>query len=434
MPRHIYFQIIALLVTAQILFGCAQTEPAAPPAQEEPVTITFYKRGYVEGGEDVTSVTNRQAVEAFEKRNPNINVEIVGVPWTNEGTVMMDEAMASGKDINVFSVTPGNLIGLARDNKVSNIEPFLTEEDKADFYANGLQAAAVDGKVYAWPIWVVTFSIFANPDIFAERGVALPTIENPWTWEEFLAAAQQLTYQKADGTQVYGFTAPSLWWSMEKFPLYYIDGGRVFSPDGKRFVQNNADAVSGLEKIVELYQQGIVPPGYEDIVDQDANQALFKNGEVAMQLTMPAYIRELEEGDYPVTVLPIPVGDMGKQVTTGAFGMYAVYNNDDPAKLKASHEFAKYITGSDVALDVPGYQLAPSLRRSNQSFATSPNRATIAKLVEYGIFESPVNISSDLNEIYGETLKQVVLGQKSAQSAMDELAPLFQQELDKSWQ
>ncbi|GAB4450626.1 MAG: hypothetical protein Kow0031_33120 [Anaerolineae bacterium] len=433
MPKYSHTTIMLLFIFAQLLMGCSQPEPAAAPAVEEPVTITFYKRGYVEGGDDVTSVTNKQAVEAFERRNPNINVEIVGVPWSNEGTVLLDEALASGDNINVFSVTPGNLIGLAREGKVSNIEPFLTEEDQADFYTNGLQAAAVDGKVYAWPIWVVTFSIFANPDIFAERGVPLPTLEEPWTWDEFLAAAKQLSYQKPDGTQVYGFTAPSVWWSMQNFPIYYIDGGRVFSPDGKRFVQNNADAVSGLQKIVELYQQGIVPPGYEDQVTQDDNQELFKNGEVAMQLTMPAYIRELEEGDYPVTVLPIPTGDLGKLVTTGAFGMYAVYNSDDPAKLAASHEFAKYITGSQVALDVPGYQLAPSLRRSNQSFATSPNRAAIAKLVEYGIFEAPVNISTDLNARYGETLKQVVLGEKTAQAAMDELAPLFQKELDEVW-
>ena len=39
------------------------------PAQE-PVTISFYKRGYAEGGTDITSVTNAKAVEAFEKTKP----------------------------------------------------------------------------------------------------------------------------------------------------------------------------------------------------------------------------------------------------------------------------------------------------------------------------------------------------------------------------
>ena len=107
----------------------------------------------------------------------------------------------------MFRVTSPNLPRYAKQGVLSDIEPFLTDDDKTDFYPSGFQVATVDGKVWAWPLWVTAITIFANTDIFKEKGVALPTLDKPWTWDQFVDAAKKLTYKKADGTQVYGFTA-----------------------------------------------------------------------------------------------------------------------------------------------------------------------------------------------------------------------------------
>jgi multiple sugar transport system substrate-binding protein len=417
-----------LLLIASLCLGACTVH--VPQATAEPTTITFYKRGYVEGGTDITSVTNAKAVEMFEQQHPDINVNIVGVPWTLEGNAQLQAALDSGQDINVFSVNPDDLIQFAREGKVSSIEPFLTEQDRADFYASGLQAAAVDGQVYAWPIWVTASSIFANKDLLAERGVDPATIDDPWTWDQFVEAAKQLTYQRPDGRPVYGFTVSSDWWTSGFYPIFYIDGGRILSPDGRRFVQNAPEALSGLQKVADMAEVHQVTPPDFGIVSQADAWEQFKNGQVAMLISTPAFIRQLEEEEFPLIVLPPPSGELGKIVTTGGFGMYGVYNTDDQAKLEASHEFAKYITGSQVAQDVPGYQLAPGLRRSNTGYATTPNREIIAKLVEFGVYEAPVPISADLNARYTEALTAVVTGQKTAEEAMDEIAPIYQKELD----
>lgn len=412
------------------LVGC--TGPLALPAVAEPVSITFYKRGYVAGGTDITSVTNAKAVEMFEQRHPDIKVNIVGVPWTLEGDAQLQAALESGQDINVFSVNPDDLIRFAREGKVSSLEPFLTDEDRADFYASGLQAAAVDGQVYAWPIWVTASSIFANKELLAERGVELPSIDDPWSWDEFVTAAKQLTYQKSDGQPVYGFTASAEWWTSGYYPIFYIDGGRILSPDGRRFVQNAPEALSGLQKVADLNQVHRVTPPDFGVLDQAKVGEQFRNGEVAMLISTPAFMRQLEEEDenFPLAVLPPPTGALNKIVTTGGFGMYGVVNVADSAELRAAHEFAKYITGSQVAQDVPGYQLAPSLRRSNTSYATSPNREVIGKLVEYGVYEASIPTSAELNARYTEALTAIVTGQKTPEEAMNEIAPAYQAELD----
>ncbi len=445
--------VSVLVILSTLLSACAAAPTAAPtpakaaeapkaaapteapkatqPAAAKAVTLTFYQRGYTEGGTDATSVTTAQAIEIFQKANPNVKVNIVGIPWTTEGDTKLEAALAAKTEINVFRVTSPNLPRYAKQGILSPIEPFLTDDDKKDFYPSGFQAATVDGKAWAWPLWVTAISVFANTDIFKERGVDLPTMEKPWTWDQFVEAAKKLTYKKADGTQVYGFTASSKWGAVEYYPLMYIDGGRTISADGKKFVQNAPEGLSALQKIADLaLVHKVTPPDY-GTVDQAGVRTQFKDRKtVAMLMSTPGFIPDLEKESFPLAVIPPPTGTLNKLVTNGAFGLYAVVNTDDKDKLKAAHDFAKYLTGSQVAKDIPGWQLAPGLRRSNTGYATNANRAVIAKLVEFGVYEAPVATSAELGTKYGAALQAIILGKQTPKQAMDEIAPDYQKELD----
>lgn len=453
--KRMFVLITLLVIVSQLALACtpapapaptaapaaAQPQAAAPEPTKAPeptqapaakqVTLTFYQRGYTEGGTDATSVSTAKAIEIFQQNNPNVKVNIVGIPWTAEGDTKLEAALAAKSDINVFRVTSPNLPRYAKQGVLSSIEPFLTEEDKADFYPSGFQVATVDGKIWAWPLWVTAISLFANKDIFAERGVELPTLEKPWTWDQFVEAAKKLTYTKADGTQVYGFSASSKWGAVEYYPLMYIDGGRILSADGKKFVQNQPEGVSALQKLADLALVHKVTPPDFGTVDQAGVRAQFKERQtLAMLMSTPGFVPDLEKSNFPLAVLPPPTGDMGKLVTNGAFGLYAVVAVDDQDTLKAAHELAKYLTGSQVAKDIPGWQLAPGLRKSNTGYATNDNRAVIAKLVEYGVYEAPVATSAELGTKYGAALQSIILGKQTAKEAMDEIAPEYQKELD----
>ena len=433
--KRLYSVLAIVVVLSMLVSGCTAVAPsgesgAAAPSGEK-TTIVFYQRGYVEGGTDAGSVNTAKAIEIFEQNNPDINVEIVGIPWTAEGDTKLETALAGGTDINIFRVTSPNLPRYAKQGILSEITPYLTDEDKADFYESAFQVATVDGKVWAWPLWVTAISLFANTDILAERGVELPTMENPWTWDEFVAATQQLTYTKDDGTQVYGFTSSSKWGAVEYYPLMYIDGGRILSADGTQFVQNQPEGVSALDKLASLALEYKVTPPDFGTVDQAGVRSQFKDLQsVALLMSTPGFIPDLENSGFPLAVLPPPTGDMGSLVTNGAFGLFAVVDVEDEAKVAASHKLASYLTGSQVAKDVEGWQLAPGLRRSNTSYATTPSREVVAKLVEYGVYEAPVATSAELGAQYGAELQAIILGEKTAQEAMDEIAPAYQAELD----
>jgi len=423
--------LLSLLVIISMVLAACGAEPPTPTPKPKVVTITFYQRGYTEGGNDATSITTAKAIEIFQKNNPNVKVNIVGIPWTTEGDTKLEAALAAKTDINIFRVTSPNLPRYAQQGILSEITPFLTAEDKADFYPSGFQVATVNGKVWAWPLWVTAISIFANTDIFKERNVALPTLEKPWSWDEFVAAAKQLTFKRADGTQIYGFTSSSKWGAVEYYPLMYIDGGRILSPDGKKFVQNSPEGISALQKIADLALVHKVTPPDFGTVDQATVRTQFKDRRtVAMLMSTPGFIPDLDKEKFPLAVIPPPVGKLGKTVTNGAFGLYAVVNVADKDQVKAAHDLARYLTGSQVAKDIPGWQLAPGLRKSNTGYATDANRAMIAKLVEYGVYEAPVATSAELGNTYGAALQAIILGKKTAKEAMDEIAPIYQKELD----
>jgi len=427
------YTIVALLVVlAMLMSACAAVAPTGGAGEGAAKTkIVFYQRGYVEGGTDAGSVNTDKAIAVFEANNPDIDVEIVGIPWTAEGDTKLETALAGGTDINVFRVTSPNLPRYAKQGILSEITPYLTDEDKADFYESAFQVATVDGKVWAWPLWVTAISLFANTDILADRGVDLPSLDDPWTWDEFVEAAKQLTYTRDDGTQVYGFTSSSRWGAVEYYPLMYIDGGRILSADGTQFVQNQPEGVSALDKIASLALEHKVTPPDFGTVDQATVRSQFKDLQsVALVMSTPGFIPDLENSGFPVAVLPPPTGDMGSLVTNGAFGLFAVVDVDDEAKEAAAHRLANYLTGSQVAQDVEGWQLAPGLRRSNTSYATTPGREIIAKLVEFGVYEAPVATSAELGAQYGAALQAIILGESSAQEAMDAIAPAYQAELD----
>ncbi len=418
---------LSLLVVLIMLAACiAPTAPAAP------VTITFFKRGYTEGGTDTTSVTNAQAIKTFARTHPNINVKIVGIPWTADGTAQLEAALSSHTGINVLSVNATALARFARAGWLAPIDPYLSDGDKADFYASGLEAAVVDGQTYAWPLWVTAVAIYANPTLFQERGVALPTLDKPWTWDEFVAASKQLTFQRADGTQVYGFTGSAAPGAVVYLPLLYIDGGRILSPDAKRFVQNSPEGVSALQKIADLALVHHVTPPDFGLGDQALVRTQFMSGTVAMVMDTPNFIPDMTKRGATFVALPVPMGQLGKTVTTGAFGLYGIANVADADQLKAANEFARYLTGSQVAHDVPNYQQAPGLRRSNTGYATDANREIVAKLVSFGIYEPVASLSVELHTQWEVALQAVLLGKTTARQTLDGIAPAYQAELDQA--
>ena len=78
-------------------------------------------------------------------------------------------------------------------------------------------AALGSGPIYALPKDVSAFAVVYNKDLFKAAGVAPPTEEAPWDWNDYREAAVKLTSGDVYGTGMYcwnrlcGRTAPTGW-------------------------------------------------------------------------------------------------------------------------------------------------------------------------------------------------------------------------------
>jgi len=282
--------------------------------------------------------------------------------------------------------------------------------------------------------WTYRKDWFAKPELQAEfKKKHNRDLAPPKTQTELKEVAEFFQGREIDGKKVYGVNAAAKPPLFEYAPLLYQDGGRIMTPDAKKFVADSPEFLSALQKLQDLNTvHKVVPPTY-GTDDQAALLSQFKDQKnLAMWIATPGTIRGLQNDKVPFEVLPIPTGKLGKPVTTGGIGMYAVVETKDAEKEKAAHELGRWLTGAEVAAAVPGYQLAPSFRKSNTALKGDPAYSKVQDMVQYGIYEPPTTVPNEIRNIgLLSAFQSVMLGQKSPADAMKSIQPEFQAELDK---
>ena len=249
----------------------------------------------------------------------------------------------------------------AREGLLEPIDAYLTDEDRADFLPYALEKGLIDGQHYIWP-WNnsnngMGSTMLLNTAIFEERGVALPALpDRAWTIDEFLAAAEQLTFDRdGDGTtDVYALTFAAkdtlnmLAW-MHRF------GARLLNEEGTEFVLNSPEGVRALQLIVDLvYEYGYAPQGgealdvYGTIDNLHQGRAAIGYGGI---YEIGRIDRYLKEGRMPeaidVVIAPFPHDPAVGPIAYETSGGFLVFKQDDDYKRDMAMEFARFLTSTE---------------------------------------------------------------------------------------
>lgn len=357
-------------------------------------TLTFYQRGYVAGGEGASTTLTDAAVAAFRENHPEIDIHVVGLPWSREGDLKLRAVLLNRRKIDVFRLAHDELPGFipTRGTLLSPIDPHLTDADRDDIGPGALEALTYNGDIMAWPLWSTAIPLLANAEILARRGIE-PPADRPWTWTEFLDALQEATFTGADGSNVYGFTAAARPPLFEWSPLLFAHAGPLFPDTDPTAIGGELSLAPNLEDalaaVAELKTLGVVSPSF-GTDDQTAAQQQFLDGRAAFILSTPGFIRSLAAREFPYRILQPPTGAWGEPITTGALGCFAVVEQpEDPERTAAAHAFAKYLTSAEIADDVPGWYLAPPVRQSVESFANDPTYAGLMPVVRSSVYMTP---------------------------------------------
>ncbi len=326
-------------------------------------TLEYWVLGYQPNGGNNTGKLMDAATGAFIKANPDIKVNITGYTGDQAGFTKLTQAVQGGQIVDMFRLPSDILPLLVRDGLVSSIDTFLTPEDKADIFPNLIDAVSINGKPYAWPLWVPPVGMYLNLDVFKERGVEPPKAD--WTYDQFVEIAKKLTFTRANGEKVYGYTSgidPGL---VNAWPFILQDGALPLSKDNTKYTFNSPEGISGLKKLVDLAQvHKVTPPDFGSQTVDDITTA-FKDKKVVAMYSEPSGASSgYKTAGLNFDVINMPSGKLGKPITAGGIGLISVAAIKDKAKLQAAMDLGRYLTSGQVGTDVQGFYLAPGARKS----------------------------------------------------------------------
>ncbi len=301
-------------------------------------------------------------------------------------------------------------------------------EDFQDFFPGMVQAMTVNGKLYGIPFRHSTSGLHYNEALFKERGIARP----PATVEELVEDAKKLTYTRADGSKVYGFVING--------PVIYtntVDLARAWDGDfidlNYKVRCNEPPMVRAVTVLRELYEAGAIPKAFPTIETEDIN-TWIQTGRAAMALGgmgRTQFYNDPKQSKFPgqikVTNIPISRELQGKYAVAPAkveFWSMVIPKNYPDKKLAWS--FIKSMASKDVTLRAALNGNGPT-RNSTYDDPRFAGKLSYAqeerKVLKVGrVPLPPFDGAPKAQDMFAEETQAAILGFKTPQQAMDDLA------------
>jgi multiple sugar transport system substrate-binding protein len=204
-------------------------------------------------------------------------------------------------------------------------DPNLTAPDLTanDFSAGGLKFARNDkGEMHSLPWSVDYFILYWNKELFAKKGVALPT-----TFDEMAAAAEKLN-DPANG--IYGFTGRGLRnANMALWTNFFLNYGGEFLDDKGNILTDGPEAIEATKMYQRLMKTA--PPGVAGFNWMESMASLTQ-GRAAMWIDADGWAPPIEDPNASRVV-----GKIGYAlVPAGPKGQYSVTYGDGIGIAQAS--------------------------------------------------------------------------------------------------
>jgi len=187
--------------------------------------------------------TIKDVVAGFEKKYPNVKVNLVNAGTGDKQYTALQNAVAAGNGgPDVAQIEYYAVLQFALAKSLANISGYGASGLKSDFTPGPWNAVTPSGGVYGLPLDSGPMALFYNKEVFDKYKIALPT-----TWTEYVEAARKLhkanpkVYITGD-TGDAGFTTSMIWQA----------GGKPFTVDGTNVTINLADP--GSSKFATTWQ------------------------------------------------------------------------------------------------------------------------------------------------------------------------------------
>ena len=220
------------------------------------------------------------------------------------------------------------------------MQPLNLPEGALDAFLPGA-IGAWNGNVYSVGLWDAAVAIFARKSVLEANNIRIPTLDSPWSLEEFDAALETL---QGSGEFDYAFD-PGMAWTGEWYPYAFspllqsfggdmIDRSNYLSAEG---ILNGDEAVAFGNWWQSLFERGLAPGTSQDGADRETG---FLDGKYALQWNGNwAALPALDAFGDDMLFLPAPDFGAGNKIGAASwqFGISATSEHPEGARAFIEH-------------------------------------------------------------------------------------------------
>ncbi len=350
-------------------------------------------------------------IAAFEKENPDINIEYTTAPFDSYFTKLQTD-FAAGNPPDVFELNYENFVTFASKDTLLPLTDLLQDDTTSLFYPAALQAFGYKDTQYGLPMTFSTVVLFYNKDLFDAAGVDYPTAD--WTWDNVIEAGKQLTNAEK---QVWGIHQAVQFWEFYKVAAA-AGGGLSVDP----VTIDTPENVAALHYLVDKVQVHKIMPSDAEMSGVGDND-LFRNQQLGMLVSGIWMFDAFKDLPFNWDIALEP-GD--KKKATHFFSNAAVISKTTE-NADAAWKWVQFLTSSPATVDAriaSSWELpALSLDHADMLQAyldqTPPaSRNLVFESLQYAITPPVIENQPQLEEAINQELEAARLGTKTVEQAL----------------
>ena len=193
--------VLVALVCAAGLFAMGGNE-ATVVAEDQTDTLRVFVPQSPGIPEGVAAIA-----EAYMEAHPDKTIEIRSVPFSQykqQLTIMW----SSDEVDDVVTFAPCETPSHVYNGCLLPLDDILPPEEQAKYIPAAIESATIDGHIYSYPFRESCSAMYYNKAYFDMAGIEAPSIENPWTWEEWRENMLMIreAVKEQTGRDVWGLT------------------------------------------------------------------------------------------------------------------------------------------------------------------------------------------------------------------------------------
>lgn len=411
----------SLLFQASPALQSALTASSSAAAQGSPPSGSI---SFMISGEPAEKEAYDTLIQGFNKKYPQVKVELVYIPGQSAFLQRLAVNFAAGTPSDVFLLNYRRYAPYAARGLLEPLEPYVASSKRIklnDFYPESLKPFYWQNKLLGIPQNISSLVVYYNKNLFDKAGVPYP--KPGWNWNDFVQTAKALTKDtNSDGiTDQFGLgTEASIF---RVTPFIWQNGGDLMDnpANPKKLTLDSPATREALQWFMDLQvKHKVVPDKNQE--KAEASESRFLRGTLAMFFNsrrgVPTY-RDITAFDWDVA--PLPGGKQAANILHSDAFFMAAESKNKPAAW-AFIEYANSVEGQTILAKTG--RTVPSLKAVANSPAfldpsSKPRNSKVFLEVIPAIRAVPVMESwPDIESLVGQELERAFHGDVPLEQAI----------------